>query len=1104
MKKLLLFFCSLVITPVMEAQIIHVPADYPTIQQAIDTANNGDTVLVSPGTYVENINFVGKNITVASLFLTTQDTSYISQTIIDGDQTGSVVTILDADSTTVLSGFKITNGNDTTGGGIHLKGSHSKPCLQNLKITNNTAQFGGGIGCQPHGGFWGFGAVIKPKLMNVTIMNNNAELGGGIFFTSGCRGFCYLSGADLQNVTISDNLASQSGGGIYLGTYEYGEQKTSFKNVTIKNNIANQQGGGMYCACYIGVPAFDSIEKCNIYQNSSIEGNDLFSNAHMGQCIIKLDTFTVTSPKEFHAAPFSKFSFDIQHGYHEQVNGDLYVSPMGDDTNSGLTADEPLKTIHSAYSFILSDPVNQNTIHLLQGIYSPSVNDEFFPLIIKDSIHLEGISESLVILNADSLTRVMQFKNSYNILISDMTITGGKADIGAGIYCFNSNPFLKRTRITGNSANENGGGIYCDNADPNLENVTITGNSAQTGGGIYCHANSAPLFDSVNRSNIYFNSAFEGKDLFSESFVKVILDTFSVLYPTGFYAKPISNFSFNILHGKITQVNADLFVSPEGDNSNSGLNESEPLKNIQYAFSIIRADSLNKNCIRLHEGTYSPSSTGESFPLNIPDYISLEGIVDILVILNAESAGSVIYMQNNHYNRISGLTITGGSGSYGNWGYGNGCFGGGIFCNNSDPWLNKMIISDNGATFGAGIYCYFSDPILENVTILRNSASYGGGILSDNSNPALNNVVITENAAYVGGGICCNSSSPILKNVRITNNIADYGGGISCSSFFPDVENVIIADNIAVINGGGIYCWFGQGYSTLKNVTITGNSAENGGGIWFHDANAYLKNVIITANIANDRGGGIYCNQYSSITLGNVTIIGNSAASGGGIYSYFGNSVNITNTIMWNDNPEEIVLFHFTDTITINFSDVLGGEAGIVGGTVNWLEGNINEDPLFTGGSEHPYSLSDGSPCIDSGTPDTTGLNLPLGDVIGNKRIWDGDGDGIAVVDMGAYEYGAIPVGTDKPAVDSQWLAVSSYPNPFRDYTTFVYELKEYEAVSVSIFDHLGQMVAEPLNAYQSKGEQQFEWNSGRLPAGMYYYRIQAGKHTGSGKMVKN
>ena len=70
---------------------INVPQDLTTIQTAIDNSNNGDTVLVSPGTYFENINFNGKNIVLGSSFLTTGDTSYISQTIIDGSQQGCVV-----------------------------------------------------------------------------------------------------------------------------------------------------------------------------------------------------------------------------------------------------------------------------------------------------------------------------------------------------------------------------------------------------------------------------------------------------------------------------------------------------------------------------------------------------------------------------------------------------------------------------------------------------------------------------------------------------------------------------------------------------------------------------------------------------------------------------------------------------------------------------------------------------------------------------------------------------------------------------------------------------------------------------------------------------
>ncbi len=63
--------------------IKEVPDDFPTIQQAIDEAGNGDTVFVSPGTYYENINLNGKLITIASLFLLNNDPNFIENTIID-------------------------------------------------------------------------------------------------------------------------------------------------------------------------------------------------------------------------------------------------------------------------------------------------------------------------------------------------------------------------------------------------------------------------------------------------------------------------------------------------------------------------------------------------------------------------------------------------------------------------------------------------------------------------------------------------------------------------------------------------------------------------------------------------------------------------------------------------------------------------------------------------------------------------------------------------------------------------------------------------------------------------------------------------------------
>ena len=95
---------------------IRVPQDQSTIQAGIDAAANGDTVLVADNTYFENINFLGKAITVASHYILNGDTNHIANTVIDGSQpshpdSGSVVTFESGeDTTSVLTGFTITGG----------------------------------------------------------------------------------------------------------------------------------------------------------------------------------------------------------------------------------------------------------------------------------------------------------------------------------------------------------------------------------------------------------------------------------------------------------------------------------------------------------------------------------------------------------------------------------------------------------------------------------------------------------------------------------------------------------------------------------------------------------------------------------------------------------------------------------------------------------------------------------------------------------------------------------------------------------------------------------------------------------------------------------
>ena len=145
--------------------------DYTVIQTAINATTAGDTVLVYPGTYTENINYNGKNIVLGSRYLTTQDTSYISSTIIDGNQAGSVVTFENGETTNAtLEGVSVINGFSSQGGGIYA--TNSSPTLKNIIVRN----------CNASGDLDGGGAYIAGDaiIQNSTFKNNSAKKGGAL------------------------------------------------------------------------------------------------------------------------------------------------------------------------------------------------------------------------------------------------------------------------------------------------------------------------------------------------------------------------------------------------------------------------------------------------------------------------------------------------------------------------------------------------------------------------------------------------------------------------------------------------------------------------------------------------------------------------------------------------------------------------------------------------------------------------------------------------------------------------------------------------------------------------------------------------------------
>ncbi len=158
--------------------------NFTSVQQAINFAVSGDTVLVYPGIYYECINFEGKNLTVASLYLTTQEYNYVGSTILDGNQQASVVSFINGENENAkIIGFTIQHGIGSArpnlsfinrdGGGILCRGSH--PCIEYCIVKDNYADDGGGAY------LYNTPARLKG---NVFKQNQSKRAGGGVSVTN--------------------------------------------------------------------------------------------------------------------------------------------------------------------------------------------------------------------------------------------------------------------------------------------------------------------------------------------------------------------------------------------------------------------------------------------------------------------------------------------------------------------------------------------------------------------------------------------------------------------------------------------------------------------------------------------------------------------------------------------------------------------------------------------------------------------------------------------------------------------------------------------------------------------------------------------------------
>jgi len=359
--------------------------------------------------------------------------------------------------------------------------------------------------------------------------------------------------------------------------------------------------------------------------------------------------------------------------------------------------------------------------------------------------------------------------------------------------------------------------------------------------------------------------------------------------------------------------------------------------------------------------------------------------------------------------------------------------GGAVYCVNSSPTLVDCAVTANVAQFhGSGILCVdHSAPTIEGCVITGNSTptwwTGGGGIACiDHSSPTIVDCTITENDAGCGGGVLCwIYSSPSIMNCVIAENSAGTdGGGIWCKQYCtPTIDNCQLSSNTTSGNGGGAFCHM-YSSATIRRSTIVGNSAgDRAGGIGcFTGCSVLIRNCNIVGNSAAYNGGGVYCYGFNAMgypTIADCTVTGNSAGGGGGgIACYWMTSPSLSNCIFWGDTAPsgseiELRSSSYPSALSVSYSDIAGGQGATYvdpNCTLVWGIGNIDANPLFADPSNADYHLTADSPCIDAGDPSFVPQPGET-DIDGQFRVWDGDGNGVACVDIGSDELGSFVFG---------------------------------------------------------------------------------------------
>jgi len=779
---------------------ILVPENFSTIQSAIDVSVDGDTVQVSPGIYAENISFNGKKIKVSSTFSLTRDPAVIDSTVIDGSGLTSVVSFDSGeDSTSVLEGFTIRNGNASNGGGISC--SSASPVLSSLKIENNTAASrGGGIYC----------LNSNTTINDCEISNNIAFIGAGAEF--------YNSNCTITNSTFFSNTASFIGGGLEC----YNSHLEIVNTLIINNTGIDLDGGGIAGYNNSTINVTHSVltgNEANYGGGISLH-NTFFS---LNNSIVSYNTnyglYFENGTLVISYSNFWENTIDNFYNCGAEIGANVEVNSNGDSCDAYYNIQlEPNFTDYSAGIFTLNDyslciGAGDSTGY---PVFDKIYNTRPFPV---DSQPDLGIYENILGTPIDAVPEIIEeFPLSDSLFIFETD----SLNFFVSAYDPNGRELFYSWELDSIEVCTDSSYIYYSNhfsAGVHSLNLLI---SDQT---------------NFSRAEIFATWIIDVQDVDQEIIVNAITPAPG---ETTISESDSINFNFSGFDPDLNDLTFSWIKdSQEVSIDSSYIFQSDFTSAGSYDLSLTVSDGFSGRNTLIYDWNITVENVST---FHVPEIVStIQGAINVAV-----EGDTVIVHPGNYIENINllGKRITLGSL---------------FFTTNDSSYISQTII--NGSSQSNNSLVTFTG-LEDSTTVLTgfkliNGAGYngeGGGIrCASGSSPILMNLIITQNSSYTGGGIYCeNGSEPVFINCKIVNNIAFNGGGASCASNSnPKFINCLFYNNTALANGGAIEV--NNATPEFIHNTITGNHSETGSAFYLlNNAEPFIINSIIWDNFPNE------------------------------------------------------------------------------------------------------------------------------------------------------------------------------------------------------------------------------------------------------------